>query len=66
VVEDKKGRLFVLDGDDKLTIFVALGGNLPVKKVSYGGEFNKEYMEYYNKSHMNDMSTTAGSIGVGY
>ena len=66
VVEDKKGRLFVLDGDDKLTIFVALGSNLPVKKVSYGGEFNKETMGYYNKSHMNDLSSQAGSIGVGY
>ena len=66
MVEDKKGRLFVLDGDDKLTIFVALGSNLPVKKVSYGKEFNKETMEYYNKSHMNDMSPTAGSIGMGY
>jgi len=66
VVEDKKGRLFVLDGDDKLTIFVALGSNLPVKKVSYGKEFNKETMEYYNKSHMNDLSSFAGSIGQGY
>ena len=66
VVEDKKGRLFVLDGDDKLTIFVALGGNLPVKKVRYSKEFNKEYMEYYNKSHMNDLSSHAGSIGQGY
>ena len=66
VVKDKTGKLFMLDGDDKLTIFVALGGNLPVKKVSYGGEFNKETMGYYNKSHMNDLSSFAGSIGQGY
>ena len=66
VVEDKKGRLFVLDGDDKLTIFVALGSNLPVKKVSYGGEFNKETMGYYNKAFSNDLSSFAGSIGQGY
>ena len=66
VVEDKKGRLFVLDGDDKLTIFVALGSNLPVKKVNYSGEFNKENLGYYNKAHMNDLSSHAGSIGQGY
>ena len=66
VVEDKKGRLFVLDGDDKLTIFVALGNNLPVKKVRYSKEFNKESMMTYNKAHMNDLSSHAGSIGVGY
>ena len=66
MVEDKKGRLFVLDGDDKLTIFVALGSNLPVKKVNYSRKFNQEYMEYYNKAHMNDLSSFAGSIGQGY
>jgi hypothetical protein len=66
VVQDKKGRLFVLDGDDKLTIFVALGSNLPVKKVSYGGEFDKESVGYYNKAFTNDLSSQAGSIGVGY
>jgi hypothetical protein len=66
VVEDKKGRLFVLDGDDKLTIFVALGSNLPVKKVNYSGEFNKETMGYYNKAFSNDLSSFAGSIGQGY
>jgi len=66
VVKDKTGKLFMLDGDDKLTIFVALGNNLPVKKVNYSGEFNKENLGYYNKAHMNDLSSHAGSIGVGY
>jgi hypothetical protein len=66
VVKDKTGKLFMLDGDDKLTIFVALGSNLPVKKVNYSRKFNQEYMEYYNKAHMNDLSSHAGSIGVGY
>ena len=40
--------------------------SLPVKKVKYGGEFNKESMMMYNKAHMNDMSPAAGSIGQGY
>ena len=66
VVEDKKGRLFIIDGDDVLTTFIAVGINLPVKKVKYGGEFNKESMMMYNKAHMNDMSPAAGSIGQGY
>jgi len=66
VVEDKKGRLFIIDGDDVLTTFVAIGSNLPVKKVKYGGEFNQESMTMYNKAHMNDMSPAAGSIGQGY
>ena len=64
VVEDKKGNLFIIDGDDVLTTFVAIGSNLPVKKLSYGGEFNKESMTTYNKSHMNDMTPAAGSIGA--
>ena len=58
VVKDKTGKLFMLDGDDKLTIFVALGSNLPVKKVNYSRKFNQEYMEYYNKAHINDLSST--------
>jgi len=66
VVEDKKGNLFIIDGDDVLTTFVAIGSNLPVKKVKYGGEFNQESMMVYNKAHMNDMSPAAGSIGQGY
>ena len=41
VVKDKTGELFMLDGDDKLTIFVALGSNLPVKKVNYSRKFNQ-------------------------
>ena len=64
VVQDKKGNLFVIDGDDVLTTFVAIGSNIPVKKVKYNGEFNQEYMTMYNKAHMNDMSPTAGSIGA--
>ena len=66
VVKDKTGKLFMLDGDDKLTIFVALGSNLPVKKVNYSKEFNQEHVEYYNKAHINDLSSHAGSIGQGY
>ena len=64
VVQDKKGNLFILDGDDVLTTFVAIGSNIPVKKVKYNGEFNQESMTMYNKAHMNDMSPTAGSIGA--
>ena len=64
VVQDKKGNLFVIDGDDVLTTFVAIGSNIPVKKVKYNGEFNQESMTTYNKSHMNDMSPAAGSIGA--
>ena len=64
VVQDKKGNLFVIDGDDVLTTFVAIGSNIPVKKVKYNGEFNQESMIMYNKAHMNDMSPTAGSIGA--
>ena len=64
VVQDKKGNLFVIDGDDVLTTFVAIGSNIPVKKVKYNGEFNQESMTMYNKAHMNDMSPTAGSIGA--
>ena len=64
VVQDKKGNLFVIDGDDVLTTFVAIGSNIPVKKVKYNGEFNQESMMMYNKAHMNDMSPTAGSIGA--
>ena len=66
VVQDKKGNLFVIDGDDVLTTFVAIGSNIPVKKVKYNGEFNQESMTMYNKAHMNDMSPTAGSIGATY
>ena len=50
VKDINKYKLFMLDGDDKLTIFVALGSNLPVKKVNYSRKFNQEYMEYYNKN----------------
>ena len=64
VVQDKKGNLFILDGDDVLTTFVAIGSNIPVKKVKYNGEFNQESMTMYNKAHMNDMSPAAGSIGA--
>jgi len=64
VVQDKKGNLFVIDGDDVLTTFVSIGSNIPVKKVKYNGEFNQESMTMYNKAHMNDMSPTAGSIGA--
>ena len=64
VVQDKKGNLFVIDGDDVLTTFVAIGSNIPVKKVKYNGEFNQESMTMYNKAHMNDMSPAAGSIGA--
>ena len=64
VVQDKKGNLFVIDGDDVLTTVVAIGSNIPVKKVKYNGEFNQEAMTMYNKAHMNDMSPTAGSIGA--
>ena len=64
VVQDKKRNLFVIDGDDVLTTFVAIGSNIPVKKVKYNGEFNQESMTMYNKAHMNDMSPTAGSIGA--
>ena len=64
VGQDKKGNLFVIDGDDVLTTFVAIGSNIPVKKVKYNGEFNQESMTMYNKAHMNDMSPTAGSIGA--
>ncbi len=64
VVQDKKGNLFIIDGDDVLTTFVAIGSNIPVKKVKYSGEFNKESMTMYNKAHMNDMSPAAGSLGV--
>ena len=64
VVQDKKGNLFVIDGDDVLTTFIAIGSNIPVKKVKYNGEFNQESMTMYNKAHMNDMSPTAGSIGA--
>ena len=64
VVQDKKRNLFVIDGDDVLTTFVAIGSNIPVKKVKYNGEFNQESMIMYNKAHMNDMSPTAGSIGA--
>ena len=66
VVQDKKGNLFVIDGDDVLTTFIAIGSNIPVKKVKYNGEFNQESMMMYNKAHMNDMSPAAGSIGQGY
>ena len=66
VVQDKKGNLFVIDGDDVLTTFVAIGSNIPVKKVKYSGEFNQESMTMYNKAHMNDMSPAAGSIGQAY
>jgi len=66
VVQDKKGNLFIIDGDDVFTTFVAIGSNIPVKKVKYSGEFNQESMTMYNKSHMNDMSPAAGSIGQGY
>ena len=59
-------KKFIIDGDDVLTTFVSIGINLPVKKVKYGGEFNKESMMMYNKAHMNDMSPAAGSIGQGY
>jgi hypothetical protein len=64
VVQDKKGNLFIIDGDDVLTTFIAIGSNLPVKKVKYSGEFNQESMTTYNKAHMNDMSPAAGSIGA--
>ena len=64
VVQDKKGNLFIIDGDDVLTTFVAIGSNIPVKKVKYNGEFNQESMTTYNKSHMNDMSPAAGSLGA--
>ena len=64
VVQDKKGNLFVIDGDDVLTTFVAIGSNIPVKKVKYNGEVNQESMTMYNKAHMNDMSPAAGSIGA--
>jgi len=47
-----------------LTTFVAIGSNIPVKKVKYSGEFNQESMMTYNKAHMNDMSPAAGSIGA--
>ena len=47
-----------------MTTFVAIGSNIPVKKVKYNGEFNQESMTMYNKAHMNDMSPTAGSIGA--
>ena len=30
VVQDKKGNLFVIDGDDVLTTFIAIGSNIPV------------------------------------
>ena len=36
------------------------------EKVNYSGEFNKENLGYYNKAHMNDLSSHAGSIGQGY
>ena len=64
VVQDKKVNLFVIEGDYVLTTFVAIGSNIPVKKVKYNGEFNQESMTMYNKAHMNDMSPTAGSIGA--
>ena len=64
VVQDKKGNLFVIDGDDVLTTFVAIGSNIPVKKVKYNGEFNQESLTMYKKAHMNYMSPTAGSIGA--
>ena len=59
-----KGNLFIIDGDDVLTTFIAIGSNIPVKKVKYSGEFNQESMMTYNKAHMNDMSPAAGSIGA--